>query len=243
MLTFITYMQKAPRVSQRKNVNAFKVKDIVPKLELDKCYLHIEGYDKMYSMNLTAIPISKTLNSYGSSTLKMLEGQTGWVILPGYLSRLDDNGKKITKDDAVISDIQLAVTGKCKLNGETYPNAVKREVREELGFSIETNEIIEPDEPINGSGGLISSKIYPNILKPINITPNTDLNSDESRDDYKRRVQCWYLIDKIPTDPSVYKKILNRKRSKSTDTAGELIAIVTVEQLRQLLNVFVKQAS
>ncbi len=229
-------MQK-PQVSQLKNANSFMINDVDPSLKLDKCYLHVEGDKEFSEMDINDIPISTTLNSYGSNTINMLKGKKGWVIIPGYLNKLDDNGK--LTDKIILSDIQLAVTGKCK-KGETYISAVKRETKEELGFDIETKDVEEPWEPINGCGKFYKSKIYPCIVSPTIIkseVQTTNKSIPESEDDFKRRIQSWFFVEN-PKDSS----ILNRVRSKNTDKAGEIIAIVSVDQLLKLLEVFVKQA-
>ena len=220
------------QVCQTKNEYTFKVNQVDPTLTLGKCYLHMEGDKMLFEINLTDLPISKTLNSYGPYMINMLKEQKGWVILPGYL-------KNNKSDKIILSDIQLAVTGKCK-EGESYISAVKREIKEELGFDIINEDIDTPLKPIKGCGKFSKSNIYPCVISPSNITTTINQTIDESleaKDDHYRRIQSWFFINN-PTDES----ILNRVRATTSDKAGEIIAIVSVDQLLKLLQVFVKQA-
>ena len=221
------------QVCQNKNKYAFKINQVDPTVTLDKCYLHVEGNKRLNEISLIDLQISKTLNSYDPATINMLREKKGWVIIPGYL-----NSNKSGK--IILSDIQLAVTGKCK-EGESYINAVKREIKEELGFDIADEDIDAPLKSVKGSNNFNKSDVYPCVISPSTITPSinqTTTESTETTDDYYRRIQSWFIVD----DPKD-RLILNRVRSNTSDKAGEIIAIVSVEQLLKVLEIFVQQAS
>lgn len=220
--------------------NNFKIptKSENPKgLDLGMCYLHIEGYNELYTMDINKLPISKCLWDYNQSTLLLKnlinEGKGDWiVVLPIYLS-----GKN---KQYLISDLQIAVTGKCRYvklkNGgsrdESSQEAKVREIKEELGFITVPTGGVTNATPFQLK--TLKGNTFTSITEPSEINSgDLNLSYELFGDNKSRRVQTWYAVQK--TDENL-NAITKRSRTKNSgDKAGEVVAIFTVNQLKQIL--------
>ena len=61
----------------------------------NKAHMHIAGEYFLRTFNLSKLQISNILRAFDPATLKLLEGVTGWVVLPAYFDQKKINDSEI----------------------------------------------------------------------------------------------------------------------------------------------------
>jgi hypothetical protein len=180
-------------------------------------YLHTEGTTELVACTYTQLPVSRWIPAHASSLLPLLEGVTGFLALPVYLNK--------SAHGSSIADFQLAVTGSIA-GFETPDESSVREIQEEIGFQTSPASIIRATT-FEFKGKEINVSLHCPATLTMAVTPPTPAG----RDNKQRKVITWILMNR-PED------IFTRKRIASSDTAGEVVVVAAVSDVRRLLSEF-----
>ncbi len=190
--------------------------NLIQSLGLGTPYLHEEGTNRLIPTAFSALPVSRWIPAPASKLIPLLDGLSGYVALPVYLKK-GPYGSKST-----IADFQLAVTGSVA-GSESPTQSSIREIQEEIGLETSTTSIVSSTTFTHWNRNIYASVHYPTTCTAA-INPGTF----HGLDDKSRKVITWILMN----NPE---EVFDRRRLDSADSAGKVIVVADVSDVRKLL--------
>ena len=127
-------------------------------------------------------------------------------------------------------DTQFAITGSCK-DGEDKKKAVQREILEEIGLFVDVSNIteLEVKSHVTYFYVKLENSITPSEANSQQATEMVEMAKMDKVDDDKTNKVC--IIMTMTLNETTTNQIYGRKRSTSSDIAGETIAIIPLEKM------------